>query len=183
MQSRIILQTTRLILRELCLEDADDMMRVHSHPEVQKYTGDGVITTLEGIQNKIAEKQADYRKYGYGRWATLLKEGNHFVGWSGLAYLPEFDEIDVGYRLLPEYWGQGIATEATKAILPYAFNDLGLKRIIAIAMKDNKASIRVMEKAGMQFEKYTPYYPDGEDLVWYSTNPDLQKKAKGNPYK
>ncbi|GGD54240.1 GNAT family N-acetyltransferase [Muriicola marianensis] len=168
MKPKPILETQRLILRELCPEDADDMMRLHSHPVVQRYTGEGVITTPERIRNKIAEKQADYRKYGYGRWATVLKEGDQFVGWSGLAYLPEFDEVDVGYRFLPEFWGQGLATEATRAILTYAFNDLKLQRIVAIAMKENIASIRVMEKAGMQFEKNAPYFPDGEDLVWYN---------------
>ncbi len=162
-----ILETERLILRELCHEDTEDMMRLHSHPVVQRYTGEGVITTPEGIINKIAEKQADYRKYGYGRWATILKEGDGFVGWAGLAYLPEFDEIDVGYRFLPEFWGRGLATEATRGILSYAFNELKLKRIVAIAMKENKASIRVMEKAGMQFEKYAPYFPEGQDLAWY----------------
>ncbi len=168
-----IIETERLILRELCPEDAKDMMRLHSHPEVQRYTGDGILTTREGILEKIAEKQADYGKYGYGRWATILKEGDRFVGWSGLAYLPEFDEIDVGYRFLPEFWGKGLATEATRAILAYAFKELKLKRIVAIAMKENKASIRVMEKAGMQFDKYAPYFPDGEDLVWFKIEKEI----------
>jgi RimJ/RimL family protein N-acetyltransferase len=168
MDPQIILETKRLILRELCPDDAEEMSRLHSHPLVQKYTGEDVITSPDGIQEKIREKMLDYKTYGYGRWATILKEGKQFVGWSGLAYLPEFDEVDVGYRFLPEYWGKGLATEATMAILEYAFRNLGLKRIVAIAMEENQASIRVMEKAGMLFEKHAPYFPEGEDLVWYS---------------
>ncbi len=169
-KSEFILETERLILRELRPDDAEGMMQLHSHPEVQKYTGDGVILSREGIREKIREKMQDYQKYGYGRWATILKGGNQFIGWSGLAYLPEFDEIDVGYRFLPEFWGKGLATEATRAILDYAFRELKLSRIVAIAMIENKASIRVMEKAGMHFEKFAPYFPEGEDLVWYHSD-------------
>ena len=145
------------------------MLRLHSDPEVQKYTGDPIITSLEEIERKIKEvKIRDYENHGFGRWATFLKEGNVFVGWAGLLYLPEFDEVDLGYRFLKEYWGQGIATEASKAILDYGFNVLNLKRIIAIAMKEHKASIRVMEKVGMKFEKYAPYEPGSIDAAWYS---------------
>jgi RimJ/RimL family protein N-acetyltransferase len=168
MSPKFILETERLILRELYPDDAEDMMRLHSHPEVQRFTGDGIITSSDGIRKKIEEKMYDYKTYGYGRWATILKDGDQFVGWSGLAYLPEFDEIDVGYRFLPEYWGKGLATEAARAILDYGFNNLHLDRIVGIAMKGNKASIRVLEKAGMKFEKYAPYFPEGEDLVWYT---------------
>ena len=93
----MILETERLILREMVPSDAEDMLRLHSHPEVQQYTGDPTIFTFEGIQDKIQEKTDEYRKYGYGRWVTFLKEGMQFVGWAGLSYLPEFDEIDLGH--------------------------------------------------------------------------------------
>lgn len=164
----MILETQRLILRELHMADAEDMLRLHSNPQVQKYTGEDIIRTLEGIHEKIQEKRDEYAKHGFGRWATLLKEKQQFIGWAGLSYLPEFDEIDLGYRFLPDYWGAGLATEAAQAILTYGWETLGLSRIIAIAMKDNQASIRVMEKVGMQFEKYAPYEDDGEDVAWYS---------------
>ncbi|MBT8264256.1 MAG: GNAT family N-acetyltransferase [Muriicola sp.] len=169
----MIIETERLLLRELVLTDAEDMLRLHSNSRVQKYTGEAVIISLEGIQDKIQEKKKEYENYGYGRWATILKNGNQFVGWAGLSYLPEFDEIDLGYRFLPEYWGMGLATEASRAILTYGFDKLNLKRIIAIAMKEHTASIRVMEKAGMQFDKYAPYEPEGEDYAWYWCNKQL----------
>lgn len=163
----MLIESERLILREMVFDDALDMLRLHSNHDVQKYTGEAVITSLEGIYDKIKEKSDDYKNYGYGRWVVLLKDGMQFAGWSGLVYLPEFDEIDLGYRFLPEYWGRGIATEAAQAILTYGFDQLKLRKIIAIAMRENKASIRVMEKAGMQFDKYAPYEPGGEDFVWY----------------
>jgi RimJ/RimL family protein N-acetyltransferase len=159
--------TQRMYFREIGLEDLEEMYLLHSHPEVQKYTGEPLVASKEEMAKAIQERIQNYPKYGYGRWAAFLQEGDQFIGWAGLAYLPEFDEIDLGYRFLPAFWGKGLATEACKAILQYGFEQLKLNRIIAIAMKENKASIRVMEKVGMQFEKYAPYDPNGEDVAWY----------------
>jgi RimJ/RimL family protein N-acetyltransferase len=100
----------------------------------------------------------------------------HFIGWAGLAYLPEFDEIDIGYRFLPEYWGSGFATEAAHAVLTYGFDHYKIEKIIAIAVKENKASIRVMEKIGMEFVKFAPYEDGGKDVIWYQ----IDKKAFSN---
>ncbi|QNL21471.1 GNAT family N-acetyltransferase [Hyphobacterium sp. CCMP332] len=176
---KFLIETERLLLRDIKPGDKEDMFRLHSHPEVQKYTGEAPMDSIEAMEEAIKTRSADYKKFGYGRWATFIKEGMHFIGWSGLAYLPEFDEIDLGYRFLPEYWGKGYATEASQAILQYGFNTLQLKRIIAIAMKENKASIRVMEKVGMKFEKYAPYEPGSEDVAWYASDKALF--AKNNP--
>lgn len=149
------------------MDDKEELFKLHSHPDVQLYTGEPVIQSMRQMEKAIQVRIYNYGKYGYGRWATFLKEEMQFVGWSGLAYLPEFDEIDLGYRFLPTFWGLGIATEASRAILRYGFDTLKLEKIIAIAMKENTASIRVMEKIGMKFDKFAPYDPEGEDVVWY----------------
>lgn len=174
----IIIETERLLLREVTVDDKEEMFQMHSNPEVQKYTGEPVVESLEEMEQAIRVRTVDYKKFGYGRWATFLKDGMQFIGWAGLAYLPEFDEIDLGYRFTPDYWGKGYATEASHAILNYGFDTLGLKRIIAIAMKENKASIRVMEKVGMEFDKFAPYEPGGEDVVWYWCDKNLIEKNK-----
>ncbi|MDB4656061.1 GNAT family N-acetyltransferase [Flavobacteriales bacterium] len=171
-----VIETKRLLLREITLDDKEAMFQLHFHPEVQKYTGEPVIESLEEMEQAIQTRIPNYKKYGYGRWATFLKEEMQFIGWAGLAYLPEFDEIDIGYRFLPEYWGRGYATEASRAILAFGFDKLGLKKIIAIAMKENQASIRVMEKVGMEFDKLAPYEPGGEDVVWYWCDKKLLSK-------
>ena len=163
----IIIETERLYLREITLDDQEALFRLHSNPLVQKYTGEPVVRSIEEIEKAIENRNIHYKKYGYGRWATILKNRNQFVGWAGLAYLPEFDVIDLGYRFLPEFWGLGLATEASRAILNYGFDSLNLKKIVAIAMEENKASIRVMEKVGMEFEKMAPYEPETEDAIWY----------------
>lgn len=175
-----LIETERLWLREITLDDKADMFQLHAHAEVQKYTGEALVESMGEMEQAIQTRIDDYEKYGFGRWATILKDGMQFVGWAGLAYLPEFDEIDLGYRFFPDYWGMGIATEASRAILTYGFDTLGLRRIIAIAMKENKASIKVMEKVGMEFDKFAPYEPGGEDVVWYWCDKRLIRKHKGH---
>ncbi len=170
---KILIETQRLILREITLDDTEALFELHTNPAVQKYTGEPVVTSMQEMKKAIETRIINYKKYGYGRWAAILKNGQHFVGWAGLDYLPEFDAIDLGYRFLPQYWGQGIATEVSHAILNYGFNSLELKKIIAIALKENKASIRVMEKIGMEFEKCAPYEPGSEDAIWYRCDKEL----------
>ena len=173
-----LIETERLWLKEISLEDKEEMFKLHAHPAVQIYTGEPVVESMAEMVKAIQTRMADYKKYGYGRWATFLKDGMQFVGWSGLAYLPEFDEIDLGYRLLPEYWGMGIATEASRAILTYGFESLNMNKIIAIALKENIASIRVMEKIGMEFDKIAPYEPGSADAIWYYCDKRLHAKNK-----
>jgi len=175
---KTIIETERLVLSEITTDIKEEMFLLHSDPEVQKYTGEPVIKSIEEMTRAIQIRSKNYKKFGYGRWATFLKEEMQFVGWAGLAYLPEFDEIDIGYRFLPKFWGLGIATEVSHAILKYGFDTLKLKRIIAIAMKENKASIKVMEKIGMEFDKFAPYDPSGEDVVWYWCDKNLITKTK-----
>ncbi len=175
---KTLIETERLVLREITLDDTEEMFRLYSNADVQKYTGEPLVASIEEMEQAIQVRIDNYKKYGYGRWATFLKNEMQFIGWAGLAYLPEFDEIDLGYRFLPNYWGMGFATEASDAILTYGFDKLKLKRIIAIAMKENKASIRVMEKVGMEFDKFAPYEPEGEDVVWYWCDKNLITKNK-----
>lgn len=176
---KFIIETERLLLREITLDDKEEMFRLHSDPAVQKFTGDPLVESMDEMEQAIHTRIMAYKNYGFGRWATLLKNGKQFIGWAGLAYLPEFDEIDLGYRFLPEYWGMGFATEASQAILTYGFEKLDLSRIIAIAVQENKPSIRVMEKVGMEFDKFAPYEPGGEDVIWYWCDKELITKNKG----
>lgn len=175
---KALIETERLLLRKVNLDDKEDMFRLHSNSDVQKYTGEPLVTSVEEMEQAIRSKIKDDEKYGYGRWVTFLKSDIQFVGWAGLKYLPEFDEIDLGYRFLPEYWGMGIATEASQAILKYGFDKLQLKRIIAIAVKENKASIKVMEKIGMKFDKFAPYDLGGEDAAWYWCDQELLRNNR-----
>lgn len=161
-----ILETDRLLLREFVMDDAEAFFRMISDPDVTRYTGDGG-KTLEEAKKGLEERLfRDYRKYGYGRWAAVYKATGNVIGFAGLKYLDDVNEVDLGYRFFKEHWGKGLATEAAKAVLGYGVVVLRLQRIIGIADIENKASIRVLEKVGFQFERCTTY--GGHDVAWYA---------------
>ena len=107
-----------------------------------------MLQSLDEAKQRIAN-YPDFDEVGYGRWACILKQTQTIIGFCGLKYLPDLDAVDVGYRLLPQYWGRGLATEACRASLTFGFATLQLDQIIGLVLPDNAASIRVLEKAGM----------------------------------
>lgn len=147
-----ILETERLILREMVLEDANDLYEMDADAEVQKYTGDIVPTSVNDIVKRISN-YPDYKKYGYGRWTTVLKESNEIIGWCGLKYLDDIQDTDLGYRWKPKHWNKGYATEASMACLKYGFEQLNLNQVVAQVLPENDASVRVLEKVGMTYWK------------------------------
>ncbi len=152
MAGRIILDTERLLVREFDEGDAAPFYLMGSDPAVIRYTGDpggGLKSVEHGLEVLRTRTLADYQKYGYGRWACVLKANGEVIGFAGLKYLPELQEVDIGYRLLPAYWGRGLATEACRAILDYGRTRLGLERIIGLVDPANVASVRVLEKLGL----------------------------------
>lgn len=175
------IETERLVLRQFVPSDYEAVFEFSSNPEVQKYTGNSILTSLEEAKELIANVWLkDYATYGYGRLATIYKPDNRLIGFSGLKYLPEFDGLtDLGYRFLPEYWGKGIATESALASLQYGFEELGIARIQGIAMPENIASCRVLEKVGLRFYKIDDYDGDGKKYNYYEiTKADyFNKKA------
>ena len=163
-----IIETDRLILREFNINDYKDVYEFGSNLEVQKYTGDKIIESLNSAKELIKNVwYEDYKKYGYGRWAVIYKPENTIIGFAGLKYLPEFNETDIGFRFLPEYWGKGIATEASKEIIKYGFEKLGLVQIIGIAIAENIGSCKVLERIGMSLYKIDEYDGDGKEYNWY----------------
>jgi len=113
-----------------------------------RFTGEPPLNSLEDARQAIAN-YPDFDTVGYGRWACVLKDTGAVIGFCGLKYLPELDEVDVGFRFLPEYWGQGIATETSSACIAFGFDVLKLNRILGLVLAENEASIRVLEKCGL----------------------------------
>ncbi len=159
-----ILETDRLRLREFELNDAEDMWKLNEDEEVIRYTGDPPFESVDSAR-EFLENYPDYRHNGYGRWAVLKKGSGEFIGWCGLK-LNEEGYIDIGFRFFKKEWGKGYATEAAQACLDYGFNKLGMKEIIGRAARKNIASLKVLEKLGMEFWK-----EDGckgiEDSLYY----------------
>ena len=147
-----ILETERLILREYTEDDAPEFFELNSDPEVMRYVPDKAMESVAQAREILLNHPiADYAKYGFGRWACELKSSGEHVGFCGLKFLPELDEVDLGFRFIPSQWGNGLATESSQAVVRYGFAQLRLNQIIGLAYPDNHASIRVLEKAGMNF--------------------------------
>ena len=148
----LITETPRLLLRKITLDDAESLFDLNADPEVIKYVGDSALKDIDEakavIENRILFQ---YATYGFGRWAMIEKETESFVGWCGLKFFANLNEVDVGYRLFRKYWGKGLATESALASLKVGFENKNLDRIIGRAMSGNVASIKVIEKCGMKY--------------------------------
>ncbi|WP_300675681.1 GNAT family N-acetyltransferase [Soonwooa sp.] len=162
---KVILESSRFYLRELNTDDAESFYALNANPNVLKYTGDSAFETVEEAHVFLSNYK-EYKNYGFGRWAIVTKDTGQFVGWCGLKFHPETDEVDLGFRIFEEFWNQGIATETAKACVEYGFSVLNLKQIIGRAMADNVASVSVLEKCGMRFSK--DILLDGQKAVQYS---------------
>lgn len=149
----IKLETPRLYLREFTIEDAQLLIDLNSNPNVTRYTGDGPVKDIEEAKRILTDIIFPQYKNKMGRWAVHLKSNDEFIGWCGLKFIAEENEIDLGYRFYENYWGKGYASESAKAVLEYGVNTLKLKNIIARAAKDNAASINVIKKLGMVYLK------------------------------
>jgi len=147
------IETERLILRELLPSDNKDMFELDSNPEVHKYLGENPVKSIEQSQEVIRMVRSQYQTNGIGRWATIEKETGLFIGWSGLKFItePENNKVnyhDIGYRFMPQFWGKGYATEATKAWLKYGFEQLNLTEIIGAAHKEIRHRAGYLKNAG-----------------------------------
>jgi len=148
---QIIFETERLFLRRFTETDTGLLLYLNSDSEVLKYLHEPLLKdeahALEILRTIIFPQ---YEK-DLGRWAIHTKEKNEFIGWCGLKYRPEINETDLGYRFVKTAWGKGYATEAASATLDHGFKELKLPLITGRAHIDNIASIKVLEKIGMQY--------------------------------
>ena len=151
------LETNRLRLRPPEKSDLQDIYRLGSSPAVMKYISRGKTQSFEEAKADL-EKRIRLSGNRYGYWILEEKELDQFIGWLALKPLDNTNEIEIGYRFLEEMWGNGYATEGSRRLLTYAFKELQLKKVVAIAMEENRASTRVMEKLGMRFQGYGTYY-------------------------
>lgn len=162
---RTRLETERLRLRHFTHDDLQIMYILGTDPDVIKYA-DTPCKDLPEAQERLEQGPlSDYKQYGYGRFAVEYKETGKVIGFCGIKYLPEIDLPEVGYRYLKEYWGKGIGTEAAKICVDFARSDLRIKKLIALIVPENTASIRVAEKLGMTRGPLIHIY--GEDAFQY----------------
>jgi RimJ/RimL family protein N-acetyltransferase len=152
----LLLETDRLLIRELQPEDALGMFEMDSDPEVHKYVGRSPVTTLEESERVIGYVRDQYAEWGIGRWAVLDKKDESFLGWTGFKWMAEpinghINFYDFGYRFQRRAWGQGIATESGRAALEYGLRTLGYKPVYAMTDPANGASRHILEKLGFRY--------------------------------
>jgi len=166
-----ILETERLVLRQFTFEDADFILRLLNEPSFIQNIGDRGVRTLEDARSYILRVPiASYEKNGFGLYLVILKESGQSIGMCGLIKRDQLEDVDIGYAFLPEYWSKGYAVEAALAVKEYAREVVGLKRLIAITDPENQASIRVLEKIGLRFEKMVRLSEDDIELKLLGAN-------------
>ena len=165
-----VLETERLVLRHLSMADLDNLFELYHSPDVRKYYSEGIPSYEETRRELEWMINTCYARYGFGMWATIDTATGKFIGRCGLTPMDieGHEEIEVGYMLARDYWGQGLATEAARAILQYGFEQVGLARLICVINPANQASSRVAEKIGMTLEIDGDV--NGEPTLLYSIN-------------
>lgn len=152
----ITIETPRLLIRPVLEQDLEGFFEMDSNPKVHLYLGNQPSKTLDDSKNTISMIRNQYIENGIGRMSVIEKETQKFIGWAGLKLITETvngrsNFYDIGYRLVEGSWGKGYATEAAKAMLSYAFNEMALETVYAIADCKNSASNHVLKKIGLTY--------------------------------
>lgn len=168
-----ILETGRLALRWLVATDAGFMHELVNDPDWLRYIGDRGIRSVDDAHCYIVERLCDmYARHGFGLYMVELRGNDQPLGICGLIKRDWLDDVDLGFAFLPQFRGNGYAFEAASATLKFARSELGLTRIVAIVSPDNRDSIRLLERLGMQFERMiTPPLDAREVCLFASTGP------------
>ncbi|GAB4541943.1 MAG: GNAT family N-acetyltransferase [Pleurocapsa sp.] len=154
-------------LRSLQLTDLESLISIWLNPDVTRFLpSQGKPVSKINTQKTLHSFIDHWKQKGYGVWAIIENGTSQMVGYCGLRYLAELKETEILYGLQPAYWGRGITPQAAKAVISYGFTVANLNRIIAIALPQNIASIRVIEKAGLQYEKSIHIF--NLDVLYYS---------------
>jgi RimJ/RimL family protein N-acetyltransferase len=165
------------------MADLDAFYRLGSQPEIIRYAQAAPLASREhALEFMRSAPFRDYATYGYGRFACVWRATGEVVGFSGIKYVPEIGENELGYRFLPEFWGRGLATEAGEASIEFARSTLGLTRLVAMVHPDNVASARVVTKLGFSIEKTLRYsgLPD-MDVGLFARSLATPRSAAGVP--
>lgn len=163
-----ILETPRLALRHLSEDDAEWMLELLNDPDWLRYIGDRGVRTPEDARGYLVRGPvAMYERAGFGLWAVERKEDGAPIGICGLVDREGLDDVDVGFAFMPRFRSQGYAHEAAAATMEYGREALGIGRIVAIVSADNRASIRLLEKLGLRFERTTALPGDGAEVCVY----------------
>jgi RimJ/RimL family protein N-acetyltransferase len=164
----IVLETDRLLLRHFTLDDAAFILRLLNEPSFIQNVGDKGVRTLEQACGYLLEGPIkSYQIHGHGLYLVALKESHQPIGMCGLLKRDQFDEVDLGYAFLPEFWSKGFAFESASAVVNFGLNVWGRTKMLAIVSPGNAASIKVLHKLGFAFSKNLRMPPEAPELALY----------------
>jgi len=162
------IETARLSLRRFELDDAPFVVELLNQPSFIQNIGDRGVRNVDDARRYLRDgPMAMYEQHGFGLWRASRRSDGVFVGMCGLLKRDILPDVDVGYAFLPEHWGQGFAFEAANATVEHGARKFGLTRIIGVVSDHNAASIRVLEKLGMRFERMYPMHPGEPEVRLY----------------
>ena len=165
-----VLETDRLILRWLSVEDAEFILRLLNEPSFIRFIGDKGVRTIDDARAYILEGPvSSYEQFGFGLYLTELKEQGVAIGICGLLKRESLEDVDIGFAFLPEFWNKGYAFESASAVMAYGRDVIGLDRIVAITSADNDGSINVLGKLGLKFERTIKLSGDAAEIKLFSS--------------
>jgi ribosomal-protein-alanine N-acetyltransferase len=164
-----LMETERLRLRPVTVDDTALMLAVWNDPAFIENVADRGIRTVEQAREAIkAGAQKLFDDYGYGPYCMSLKSGGAMIGICGIFKRENIDDPDIGFGVLPDFCGKGYAGEAAQAVVEYAHNTLGISVLTAIVSPTNAASIGLIEKLGLTFERMVIMPGDDDAICLYS---------------
>lgn len=156
------LETTRLILREITQEDAFDIFKNFSDPEITKWFFDEPYTEMEQVNQIISKFNRDFSEMKGLTWAITLRDNGGFIGTCGYDNLETYHHGEIGFDLSKDLWGKGLMAEALSAIIDYGFETLKLTRVDADIYTSNHRAMRLLKKLGFQLDRVI------EDISYFS---------------
>lgn len=166
----MILETDRLHIRKLTLEDAPFFFELVNDPDWIRFIGDRNVQTLQDAKNYLEFKiMTSYAIHGFGFYLVLERESQTPLGISGFVKRKVLEHVDVGFAFLPKGRGKGYALEASQALMNYGISELKFETILAIANKDNVRSHQLLEKIGLSFQGYIKLYDEEEEICLFTS--------------
>lgn len=158
-----VIATERLSLRRVVLDDAAFILDLVNQPSWLENIGDKGVRNLDDARDYMRKgPMAMYEQHGFGLYCIERAADGAVMGLCGLIKRDTLEDVDIGYALLPQYWGQGYAREAAQATLEHAVRDHGLQRIVAITSPGNASSARLLQSLGFRYERMLALSRDDE---------------------
>ncbi len=162
----IIIETDRLVIREFEEDDLLSLYKIESDPRIVEFIPWSKLSTLNECNRKIKKYISDYKRYKLNSWAVTIKETSEVIGITQLVYSNKIKGVEIGTKILPEYWSMGYASELSKAVVRYGLYELGIDEITAVTDVNNAGAIKSLINMGMTLKKYGYY--NGAEAAFYS---------------